>query len=99
MFVGLWADKHAKAKLEIRGNLVFQVLVASPVVRQHGAKGHTWGQLHKRVLSSSLNLVKIDIAVIIILMIKSDHNFVHVTTAELSWRVQNCDLIETLYFR
>ena len=27
------------------------------------------------------------------MMIRSDHNFAHVTTAELSWHVQNCDPI------
>ena len=30
-------------------------------------------------------------------MIQSDHNVAHVTTAELSWHVQNCDLIGWLF--
>ena len=29
-------------------------------------------------------------------MIQSGHNFAHVMTAELSWHVRNCDLIESL---
>ena len=29
----------------------------------------------------------------LIVMIRSGHNFAHVTTAELSWHVQNCDKI------
>ena len=31
------------------------------------------------------------------LMILSWQNYVHVTTAELLWHVQNCDLIESLF--
>ena len=31
-----------------------------------------------------------------IISIQSGHNFAHVTTAQLSWHVENCDLIETL---
>ena len=27
----------------------------------------------------------------LIIVITSDHDFAHVTTAKLSWRVQNCD--------
>ena len=33
------------------------------------------------------------LAVILIKMILSGYNFAHVTTAQLSWHVQNCDLI------
>ena len=32
------------------------------------------------------------------LMIQSGHKFAHVTTAQLSWHVQNWDLIESLDF-
>ena len=32
------------------------------------------------------------------LMIKSGHNFAHAMTAELSWHVQNSDLIIQLFF-
>ena len=32
-------------------------------------------------------------------MIQSGHNFAHVTTAELSWHVQNCDLIRSLEWK
>ena len=37
--------------------------------------------------------MQIYFALIMILIIKSGHNFAHVMTAELSWQVQNCDLI------
>ena len=33
-----------------------------------------------------------------ILMNRSGHNFAHATTAQLSWHVQNCDLIYKLFF-
>ena len=33
------------------------------------------------------------------LMIKSGPNFMHVRTAQLSWHVQNCDLIWSLYWQ
>ena len=32
-------------------------------------------------------------AAIVIVMIQLGHKFAHVTTAKLSWHVQNCDLI------
>ena len=38
-------------------------------------------------------------ALVLILMVKSDHNFAHVTTAELSWHVQNCDMLWSLSFK
>ena len=37
-------------------------------------------------------------ALILVLMNQSSHNFAHVTTAELSWHVQKCDLIESYFF-
>ena len=42
------------------------------------------------------NLVKIYEALVWLIMIQSVDNFAHVTTAELSWYVQNCDLIGSL---
>ena len=39
------------------------------------------------------NLVKIITTLIMILMIQSGYKFAHVTTAQLLWHVQNCDLI------
>ena len=44
------------------------------------------------------NLAKIPFAIIRIPMIHSGHNFAHDTTAQLSWHVQNCDLIWSLLF-
>ena len=34
-----------------------------------------------------------------ILMIQSGHKFAHVTTAQLSWHVQNCDLVSYLFIK
>ena len=56
----------------------------------HSTKGlwaHNW------------NLMQIIILVIMILIIQSGHNFAHVTTAQLLWHVQNCDLIESLFLK
>ena len=33
------------------------------------------------------------------LMVQSVHKFAHATTAQLSWHVQNCDLIRSLFFK
>ena len=41
-------------------------------------------------------LMEIMLDLILILMIQSTDNFAHVMTAELSWHVQNCQLIGSL---
>ena len=38
-------------------------------------------------------------ALILSYMIRLDHNFAHDTTAELSWHVQNCDLIGSFFLK
>ena len=43
------------------------------------------------------NLAKILFAVIVTCMIQSDHKCAHVTTAQLLWHVQICDLIGSLF--
>ena len=43
--------------------------------------------------------MKIIHARITILIIQSGYKFAHVTTAQLSWHVQNCDLIWLLIFK
>ena len=43
------------------------------------------------------NLVKILFAQILILMIQSCHNFSHAMTAQLSWHVQNYDMIGSFF--
>ena len=60
---------------------------------------HQGSILHKAYELINLNLMKILSDVIIILMVQSAHNFAHVTTAELSWHVQNCDLIRSSFFK
>ena len=45
------------------------------------------------------NLVKIPLTVIMILMIQSGYNFAHAMAAELSWHVQNCGLMGSLFFK
>ena len=59
------------------------------VTRTHLTKG--LGAYHS-------NFVWILLAIILILMIQSGHNFAHVMTVKLSWHVQNCDLITSLFF-
>ena len=54
-----------------------------------------WGLFHKVFICS---LLKILFAQILILLIRSSHNFAHVMTAQLSWYVQNYDLIGSLYY-
>ena len=44
------------------------------------------------------NIVKKIVAQILFQMIRSCHNLAHVTTAELSWHVQNCDMIWSSFF-
>ena len=43
------------------------------------------------------NLIKFPVAVIFILIIQSGYNYAHATTAQLSWHVQNCDLIWSIF--
>ena len=47
----------------------------------------------------SWNLRNIYFIYIGILTTQSDHDFAHVTTAQLSWHVQNCDLSWSLFFK
>ena len=43
--------------------------------------------------------MKILLVVLMILMIQWGHKFAHVTTAQLSWHVQNYDLIGSLFVK
>ena len=54
--------------------------------------------LTKGLWTYDWNLAKIIFAVIFLLTIQSGHKFAHVTTAQLSWHVQNCELIRPIYF-
>ena len=49
-------------------------------------------------ISRLWNHVKSICALISMLMIQSVHNFAHVTTALMSWYVQTCELIRSLFF-
>ena len=53
---------------------------------------HLWTYVSSGLWAYSWNLADIHFALNFILMIKSGHNFAHVTTAQLSWHVQNYDL-------
>ena len=46
----------------------------------------------------NLTLVNIHIALIWLLIIQSAHHFAHATTAQLSWHVQNYELIWCVFF-
>ena len=37
-------------------------------------------------------------SILLFILMLSGNNFAHVTTAQLSWHVQNCDLIRSLFF-
>ena len=56
--------------------------------------------ISQRVYELKLQIFqKIVLTVIIILAIQSGHTFEHVMTAQLSWHVQNCDLITSTFFK
>ena len=57
-----------------------------------------WEPFHEGLWAQNWNLLKNLIAVIIIVMTGSGHKFAHVTTAQLSWHVQNYGLIGSLFF-
>ena len=57
---------------------------------------HSRDPFSKNLWAHRWNLVKSLSNLTLILMIQSDHNFAHTMTAELSWHVQNCDLIGPL---
>ena len=48
----------------------------------------------KSLWAHNSNLVPICAAITLEIMIRSGHNFAHVTTAQLSWHVQNCGLAD-----
>ena len=57
-------------------------------------EGYTTGaHFTKDLWANDWNFAKILSDLILILMIQSRYNFVHATTAKLSWHVQNCDVI------
>ena len=56
------------------------------------------GYLSQDAYEHMIESSKTFFAVIMILVIQSDNNFAHATTAELSRYVQNCDLIGSSYF-
>ena len=47
----------------------------------------------KKLWAHNPNLVKTQVAFPSLIMFWSCHNFAHATTAQLSWHVQNCDMI------
>ena len=51
-----------------------------------------WTHYAKSLWGHNWNLVKTLFALYFIIMIQSDHNFAHVTTALLSWLVRSSDL-------
>ena len=51
------------------------------------------GPFTKGLQAHNPKLVKVHLVLIYILMIRSGHNFVLATTAQLLWQVQSCDLI------
>ena len=57
-----------------------------------------WDPFHKQNMSSSFKSHEYYLVPIQILMIQSGHNFAHATTPQMSWHVQNCGLIISLFF-
>ena len=57
-----------------------------------------WTYFAKGLQALNRNLVKIFFALICMLTIQSGHKFARATTAQLSWHVQNCGLIWSLFF-
>ena len=59
-----------------------------------------WNPFHKGIMSSWLKYFEnFPFVIIMILRMQSGHKFAHVMTAQLSWHVQNCDLIGSLLFK
>ena len=56
------------------------------------------GPIPQMLMNSYRNLMNNQWALILIVMVWSSHNFSHVTTAELSWHVQNCELIRPYFY-
>ena len=71
------------------GNLIWR-----PAWLLGGVLQGTLGPMSQRAYEIRIeNLVKFIIAFILILIMQSGHKFAHVTTAQLPWHVQKCDLI------
>ena len=68
--------------------------------QEMAAMNRSRATFHNRFMSSSLKSHKnTRCTLILIVIIKACHNFARAVTAELSWHVQNCDLIESLFFK
>ena len=66
-----------------------------PVCSYHSVQGHVSWMIDELIIEI---LWKLFLLLTLILMIQSGHKLAHVTTAELSWHVQNCDIIWWLLF-
>ena len=55
--------------------------------------------IYMKSTAHNWNLVKILLNAFISIIIQSDHKFAHVMTAQLSWHVQNCVLINWLFIK
>ena len=58
-----------------------------------GCLGNQWSISQTALWAHNPNFLKVHVAVMWKLIIQSGHNFAHAMTAELSWHVQNCDLV------
>ena len=68
--------------------------IGHSVLPHRGPVAHFTRSLYKFITE----ILKILFALILITMLQSCQNSAHVTTAELSWHVQNCDMISLLFF-
>ena len=61
-----------------------------------GPRSGRWNAFHQRFMSPIIDSKNAYHTLIKKIMIQSDHNFAHVTTAKLSWHMQICDLTRAL---
>ena len=77
----------------INCHLVAENQHRSGVCQQASGTATAGSHFTKGLWAINWNLAKLLFTLILIVLIQSAHNFAHVTTAELSWHVQNCNLI------
>ena len=94
LFITLWGclkikiPFHHHRDSHYKGHLIFIMKIPIPVSTGTCFTKFLWGH--------DPNFVKSQVNLSWKIIIQSSHNFAHVTTAQLSWHVQNYDLIGSL---
>ena len=77
----------------------FMFCISGKLMEGYLMKAWDRGTISNNVYWLIIQIFKKNVLLLQKIMIRSGHNFAHVTTAKLSWHVQNCDLTGSLEWR